>query len=52
MDRIAHLLTDIVMAIATVIILGPGASVLAHYAARHAMLTARLTRNAGFASRP
>ena len=44
MDRIAHLLTDIVMAIATVIILGPGASVLAQYAARHTMVTARLTR--------
>ena len=44
MDRIAHLLTDIVMAIATVIILGPGASVLAQYAARHAMVTARLKR--------
>jgi hypothetical protein len=44
MDRIAHLVADIVMAIATVTILGPGASVLAQYAARHAMVAARLKR--------
>ena len=44
MDRMAHFLADILMAIATLVILGPGASVLAQYAARHVMVAARLNR--------
>jgi len=47
MDRIAHMLTAALMAIATVIVLGPGASsVLAQHAVKHAFAVARLNRKA------
>ena len=43
MDRIAHMLTAALTAIATVIILGPGASsVLVQHAAKHAFAVVRL----------
>ena len=43
MDRTAHMLTAALMAIATVIVLGPGASsVLAQHAAKHAFAAVRL----------
>lgn len=45
MDRILHMLTAALMAIATVIVLGPGASsVLTQHAAKHALATVRLNR--------
>ncbi len=45
MGRIADMLTAALMAIAAVIILGPGASsVLAQHAAKHAFAVVRLNR--------
>jgi len=43
MDRIAYMLTAALVAIATVIVLGPGASsLLAQHAAKHAFAVVRL----------
>ena len=49
MDRIAHMLTAALTAMAAVIVLGPGASsILAQHAAKHAFAVVRLNRKRAY----